>query len=172
MKLLIQDPRVAKTLTCADLELYRDVTSRYGTTSNGELRLNCVNRNYNHLKYNMKHSKTCQPEAYQNSALCIACETGDVRFVKRLLKDPKVNPSDDKNWPLRIAYYKGYGGIVKLLLKDSRFSFVPSETKYNYVKNAYTYNQFEIVKILLQDERMLNSLTEAELNYYLNAVTK
>ena len=145
--------------------MYDEITNRFTPTQNTTLRLFVINNYYHSFKQYIKNNATCQPEAYQNSALCMACEIGDVRFVKRLLKHPDVNPADDKNWPLRIACYKGHIDVVKLLLLNSR---IISIGKFDYVKNAYNHKHYDVCKLLLQDDRIINNLSENVVNIYLN----
>lgn len=168
MKILFGDQRVYNSLSLEKIVKYKNAIDCNST--NAELRHACLTNDYQSFKNLMKYSKTCKPEAYRNSALSIVCETGNIRFVQRLLKHPSVNPADDRNWPLRMACYKGHTEIVKLLLKDSRVS--PIDKRNNCIRNAHCYKHNEVVKILLQDERVLTSLTESEVNNYLRFVTK
>jgi hypothetical protein len=42
------------------------------------------------------------------------------QIIKVLLSDPRVDPSDENNYAIRLASYYGYLKIVKLLLSDPR----------------------------------------------------
>src|SRR3989304_5945772 len=49
-----------------------------------------------------------------------ACKYDQIEVVKLLLQDPKVDPSDQNNYAIRLASRKGHVEVVKLLLQDSR----------------------------------------------------
>jgi ankyrin repeat protein len=103
------------------------------------------------------------PSQKNNKAIRWACLTGNVHVVKYLLRDPRVDPSADLNFGLRMASEKGmvsstylnnqgYLEIVKLLLKHP---LVDPTSHDNLIFTwAVERGHLEIVQELLQDKRI------------------
>lgn len=96
---------------------------------------------------------------------------GDVKAVRELLKDSRVDPSDDFDAAIRWASKKNHGNIIRLLLNDPR---VDPSVQDNYVlKNVYkdySFENVELVKMLLKYKKVVKKLTEADMDdiiYYM-----
>uniref|UniRef100_A0A6C0JVN8 Uncharacterized protein n=1 Tax=viral metagenome TaxID=1070528 RepID=A0A6C0JVN8_9ZZZZ len=79
-----------------------------------------------------------------------ACENGDIKIVEYLFRF--VDPSNQHNWPIRIASQNGHVEIVRLLLEDPRVD--PSEFDNRALQNACSYHHLKVVKLLLTDPRV------------------
>ena len=82
----------------------------------------------------------------------IASDDGQLEMVKILLKDPRVDPSDDNNNSIRRASKNGHLEIVKLLLQDPRVD--PSDGNNYSIKAASENGHIKIVRLLLKDPRV------------------
>ena len=80
-----------------------------------------------------------------------ACLDGYINFVKLLLQDPRVNPSDKDNKAIRLASKYGRIEVVKLLLQDTRVD--PSDINNYAIRWASAMGYVEVVKLLLLDPR-------------------
>jgi ankyrin repeat protein len=69
-----------------------------------------------------------------------------------LLKDKRVDPSDDSNLAIQWASGKGHMDLVKMLLKYPRVD--PSDENNEAVREAMTNGHIEVMKILLEDQRV------------------
>ena len=79
-------------------------------------------------------------------------EHGHDKVVKFLLADPRVDPSVEDNWPIRMASYNGNFTTVKLLLSDPRVD--PSVNNNDAICVASCNGKFNVVEILLKDPRV------------------
>lgn len=80
------------------------------------------------------------------------CKYGDVEILKMALTDERIDPSNNKNYPIQIAAKNGDIEIVKYLMADPRVN--PGDDN-NYALNwAVDYNKLEVVKLLLTDPRV------------------
>lgn len=86
-----------------------------------------------------------------DEVLVAASKKGDIKIVKVLLKDVKVNPSNHNIDALLWASEYGHAEIVKLLLEDGRFD--PRYNRSYSLALAANYNFPEVVKLLLEDGR-------------------
>ena len=77
---------------------------------------------------------------------------GLVDKVKILLKDSKVDPSDDNNYAIRLASQGGHLEVVKVLLKDERVD--PSALDNVAIPFASHGGHLEVVKLILKDSRV------------------
>ena len=75
-----------------------------------------------------------------------------IKIVKILLKDERVDPSDQNNDAIQWASNNGYYKIVKLLLKDKRVN--PSVHNNFVIKTASENGCYKVVKLLLKDKRI------------------
>ena len=82
-----------------------------------------------------------------------AITSNDIKKVKLLLNDPRVDPSNDNNLPLCLAVKKNHIDIVKLLLKNDRFVSLISETN-DPISIASQHGYIEILELLLKDKRI------------------
>jgi ankyrin repeat protein len=80
------------------------------------------------------------------------CRNGNLTEVKRLLKDPRVDPSTDDNYAIRHTSVYGHIEIVSLLLKDPRAD--PSAYDNLSIRWASYEGHTEIVRLLLKDPRV------------------
>ena len=69
-----------------------------------------------------------------NEQFIEAVKNGDVKNVKLLLADPRVDPSDDDNFAIRLASNYGQTEVVKLLLADPRVDWRLATTKNQLIK--------------------------------------
>ena len=53
-----------------------------------------------------------------NEPLLVAAENGHLNIVKRILQDQKVDPVDQDNAAIRVAYYNGHNDVVFELAKN------------------------------------------------------
>jgi hypothetical protein len=80
-------------------------------------------------------------------ALMEACFFGQIGAVERILQDPRVVPSFDKNACLRAAIEGNHLGVVGVLLEDGRLNL--AEDSYHVVRLAYVNGRKKIVKRIL-----------------------
>jgi len=81
-----------------------------------------------------------------------ATRKGHVMIVKLLLADPRVDPSEHANGPIRTASQNGHAEVVKLLLTDKR---VDPSVKDNWaIRCASRNGHAKIVDFLLVDKRV------------------
>ena len=73
----------------------------------------------------------------------LASRNGHLDIVKELLKDNRVDPTDNNNYAIKNAYENGYTNIVKILLDN------------DYVKNKLTNND------MIKYENYINSMNES-----------
>ena len=84
-----------------------------------------------------------------------ACENNNVNKVKLLLRDQRVDPSDNENEAIIEASMYGHWKVVKLLLQDTRVD--PSDSQNNAIIEASRNGHLEVVKLLLHDSRVAPS---------------
>ncbi len=87
-----------------------------------------------------------------NELLTLAIIDDDVAEVKKLLKDPRVDPSARNNDAVVVAVYKGNEEIVELLLQDPRVD--PAANDSASIIMAALHGGADIVKLLLRDSRI------------------
>ena len=75
-----------------------------------------------------------------------------VELVRKLLADPRVDPSANNQRPLYSAILEGHTEVAKLLLHDPRVD--PSADNQDAIRQASKYGLLEIVKLLLADPRV------------------
>lgn len=104
------------------------------------------------------------PSQKNNKAIRWACLVGNVHVVKYLLRDPRVDPSADLNFGLRMASekgsphisrtnrQKGFLEIVKELLKHPKVD--PTSHDNLIFIWAIERGHLEIVQTLLKDKRI------------------
>jgi len=105
-------------------------------------------------------------------AIIEACGQGHHRVVKRLLQDPRVDPSTDNNMALFFATFipgkkRERALIVEMLLKDPRVD--PSAEHSRALRLASQNGNVEIVSMFLRDNRVQDrqsALVEARKNGY------
>jgi hypothetical protein len=71
---------------------------------------------------------------------------------KMLLEDPRIDPSADYNYSIRVASENGHTEIVEMLLHDPRVD--PSAWNNYAIRNASENGHTEIVEMLLKDSRV------------------
>ena len=98
-----------------------------------------------------------------------AVKSNDIKNVKLLLNDNRVNPSDLNNWAIIEASMGGHTDIVKLLLNDNRVN----PAAYNWaIINASIEGHCDIVNLLWQDQRVKNSLKNDNEKLYNQLIKK
>ncbi len=88
----------------------------------------------------------------ETEILIESCEKGDLKKIKGLLSDLKIDPSVNYNRALNIACSKGYADIARFLLSDSRVDPLSIfwSTIYQVIKNGDT----KIVDLIMSDPRV------------------
>ena len=81
-------------------------------------------------------------------SFCWALRNNKLLAVTSLLRDPRVDPSLDKNYAIRYASGFGYDEIVEILLKDDRVD--PSAFCNSALRFASQNGHKKIVELLLQ----------------------
>lgn len=81
-----------------------------------------------------------------------ACLDGRIEIVKKLLKNPYVDPSIDDNYPIIYSSLRGYDKIIVELLKDSRVN--PAAQNNFAIQGASANAHMEVVSVLLKDSRV------------------
>jgi ankyrin repeat protein len=87
----------------------------------------------------------------KNQELMSASQNGHIAIVTHLLQDPRVDPSYNTNWAIRLAFQNCHLEIVTLLLQDPR---VDTSVDNYAIRWASRYGHLEIVNLLLQDPRV------------------
>lgn len=112
-----------------------------------------------HSKYAIpiyrKYQKDIDITRNHNEAFRLAAEFGYFDLVKELLQNPKINPSDSKNWAIKAAIKNGHLKVVKELLKNNQIDPDISQT----LNLAVKYGHYQIAKELLNSKRLTVSDT-------------
>ena len=88
----------------------------------------------------------------QQEKFDLAINNNDIKNVKLLLKDKRVNPSNNNNSAILLASQNGHLEIVKLLLKDKRVD--PSESVNYAIEYAFKNGHLDIVKKIWRDKKI------------------
>jgi len=92
------------------------------------------------------------PSVRKNFAIRLFSFYGDMRRVRELMQDTRINPSDYNNHSIRMASFLGHASVVVELLKDGR---VDPAAHDNYaLKWACINGHVEVVTELLRDGRV------------------
>lgn len=75
-----------------------------------------------------------------------AATNGHLGVIQLLIRDPRVDASTRKQYPIRVASEFGYDEIVRVLLMDSRVD--PSAENDYALRRASKNGHVEVVKIL------------------------
>lgn len=105
------------------------------------------------VEYLIDHPNV-DPGYDNNEAIRSACVRGDYTIAKFLLQNPRVNPSDGDNAPIKCAVM-GSGEIVRLLLKDSRVD--PTVNENQPLRVALFWCNLDSIYALLEDPRIWSS---------------
>lgn len=89
-----------------------------------------------------------------NRCIRRACKFGHVEVLKKLLADPRVDPTVRNNRPLKLACKTGLVELVRLLVDDGRVNI--SSTKYEAFYLACLSGKIELVTFLL-DSKTVNT---------------
>jgi ankyrin repeat protein len=81
-----------------------------------------------------------------------ACISGNVDLVTMLLNDPRVDPAEYNNLPLRDAVKLGHTDIVQLLLEDSRVD--PRVNDDEILSTVVERKRLQILQLLLQSPKI------------------
>ena len=93
-----------------------------------------------------------------------------LRWPKALLKDPRVDHSDNDNEAIKSASKNRHTEIVRLLLKDPRVD--PSADDNNAIQFASEDGHTEILRLLLEHPRVKETLGEEVWNNYLDELDR
>jgi ankyrin repeat protein len=81
------------------------------------------------------------------------CKEGNLDAVKKMLKDPEIDPAYDDNYAIQKAVYNGHISIVKELLKDSRVD--PSDdNNFALCWSAESKKAAKTIEFILKDKRV------------------
>ncbi|MDF2576558.1 MAG: hypothetical protein K0S74_42 [Chlamydiales bacterium] len=94
------------------------------------------------------------------AAICEASHNGQLSIVKELMLDPRVDPSANHSFALRLASRYGYVSIVKELLQDPRVD--PAAVNNESIRLAMEQNHVSTVKELLGNTKV-NPFVDMEL---------
>lgn len=87
-----------------------------------------------------------------------ACMEGDLKSVKLLLQDRRVDPNrtNKDGWaPLYTACRNGHSAVVELLLQDERVDpNIAGRRRWTPLSAACYHNHLAVVQLLLQDQRV------------------
>ena len=92
------------------------------------------------------------PATCNNLAIRWSAENGHIDLVQELLRDSRVDPSDDTSYAIKIASIHGHAEIVEALLHHPLVD--PSISCNFCIRMAAHNGQFEVVKVLLADGRV------------------
>ena len=73
-----------------------------------------------------------------------AIKTNDIFYMKLLIKKERVDPSFSDNYPIRLAFKKGYVDSIDLLWKDNRVK--------KSLKLRYTQIYNELMKVEVENK--------------------
>jgi len=117
--------------------------------------------------------KRVKPENEKESvteALAIAIARGNNDLVKKLINDPRIDPSADFNRPVKVASQFGNIEMVEILLKDKRVDASTEDVSNNNdnfaIKSAAENGHNEIVAMLVKDPKVRSKLSKEEINKY------
>jgi ankyrin repeat protein len=90
------------------------------------------------------------------AALTEAVKEGHFKIVEILLKDPRVDPSDDEQIAFEYAIEKKQIDIIKIIIKDKRIDVT---YPYNYaIALSFKNKTTEITRLLWEDTRVKDTL--------------
>jgi ankyrin repeat protein len=112
---------------------------------------------YGHLDIVICLSKHSNPGGNLNYAIRHASLNGHIDIVNLLLKDRRVDPSDEDNRAVQWASRKGHLQVVKSLLRDGRVD--PTADNNYAILWAAQEQHYYILKELMNDQRIWNTLT-------------
>ena len=121
------------------------------------------NGDLNKIKYCL--NRGFDPTFKDNLGIIRSVVYNDVKIVKLLLEDKRVNPSIRDNFPIRQASSNGRKEIVKLLLKDERVD--PSSKNNQSIINANKNGHRGVVKLLFKDNRVRKSLDKKDIKGFI-----
>lgn len=86
---------------------------------------------------------------------------GNGNTAQRLLREPGIDPSQNRNYTIGLATVAGNTEVVKVLLEDRRVN--PADNDNAALRSALRQNQIETVALLLGDGRVQSHPSFAEL---------
>lgn len=92
--------------------------------------------------------------AYDSYVIVYLASRGDLSGIKKVLENPRIRPSTNKNRAIQIALEQGYPEIAKLLINDPRTDLY-GVMGYPVIEAASAGGYLEIVKVLIK--KRLNS---------------
>ena len=96
------------------------------------------------------------PSYHNNIIIQNACLDGNVKAVKRLLKDPRVDPTANHNNAIILAIIEGHVEVLDILLEDGRCD--PNDASEELpLTVAIDNKQVDCAIRLLQDDRVLEN---------------
>jgi ankyrin repeat protein len=97
--------------------------------------------------------KGIDPSFDKNQLAQSASSFGHIKYLKKLLKESRVNPGDNNNMAIGLAILNNENKVVKLLLKDKRVSTITESPRENLIVVASSWENLEILSMLLKDKR-------------------
>lgn len=92
---------------------------------------------------------------------------GRGEIAQRLLLEPGIDPSQNRNFTIGLAAVAGNTEVVKVLLNDSRVN--PADNDNAALRSALRHDQIETVAMLLGDGRVQSHPSFAELEHDIRA---
>lgn len=134
-------------------------------TANHYLLLKAIcERKYNNAKYLIeKHD--IDLSFGRNALISLACDRGDIRFVKLLMSYPEVDPSDMDNTCILHSSTKKFSHIARLLLTDPRVD--PNVCVINRKSKKYLkyHRRWKHFKEMRKIEMTVENLTDLVYSY-------
>ena len=90
-------------------------------------------------------------EKEQEKQLILASIEGNIKIIKKILEDPRIDPSMHNNCALRMASENGHLEVVDRLLKDERVD--PRSDSHYAIRYASKNGHVKVVDRLMKDSR-------------------
>ena len=103
-------------------------------------------------RYEPDIEKIYELTGLKNQLLLDAIKRDDLEVVRKLLEDPRVDPTVNDNWAIQVASDNGHLEVVRLLLADPRVD--PSADDNWAIRQASENDHLEVVRLLLADPRV------------------
>jgi hypothetical protein len=88
----------------------------------------------------------------KQSKFLIAITKNNTELISKLLQDSRVDPSDDDDWAIVLAFKFGHYDSIKILLEDKRTN--PSNRNNVPLQLASFFPEEKFIKLLLNDPRV------------------
>lgn len=103
----------------------------------------------------------------RTNLISLVAINGNGKIAQRLLREPGIDPSQNRNSTIGLAAVAGNTEVVEVLLNDSRVN--PADNDNAALRSALRQNQIETVALLLGDGRVQSHPSFAELEPHIRA---